>query len=108
MSLEAQLRRVAKREGYVIGKSRRRNPQALDYGKYWLVDAWTNTATYGDGLTLDEVEEALLPYHCVRCGRRAATSDNVSDWVDVAEGDCCDGCLTVEERGEWDERHEEP
>ena len=36
MSLEAQLRRVAKREGYVIGKSRRRNPQALDYGKYWL------------------------------------------------------------------------
>ena len=41
MSLEAQLRRVAKREGYVIGKSRRRNPQALDYGKYWLVDAWT-------------------------------------------------------------------
>ena len=42
-------------------KSRRRDPRALDYVQFWLVDIYTNGAvTSGQfGISLDEVEEFL-------------------------------------------------
>ena len=36
---ENRLRRMASRQGLQLMKSRRRDPRALDYGTYWLVDA---------------------------------------------------------------------
>src|SRR3712207_211748 len=33
---ENRLRRMAQRQGLTLQKSRRRDPYALDYGKYWL------------------------------------------------------------------------
>jgi hypothetical protein len=45
-------------------KSRRRDPRALDYGTFMLVDSTNNTIAAGDhntgyGLSLDEIERAL-------------------------------------------------
>jgi hypothetical protein len=34
---ENRLRRVAERQGFLIRKSRRRDPRALDYGERWLL-----------------------------------------------------------------------
>jgi hypothetical protein len=33
---ENRLRRMAKRQGLELHKSRRQDPRALDYGRYWL------------------------------------------------------------------------
>ena len=62
---ENRIRRVLKRQGYRLVKSRRRDPQALDYGDYMIVDErkccilgkdpWSFSAT------LDEVEEWANP-----------------------------------------------
>jgi hypothetical protein len=68
---ENRLRRAAKRQGYLLVKSRRRDPRAIDYGLYVLVGDSANK--YGrrsdqaavsefansHGMTLDEVEEYL-------------------------------------------------
>jgi uncharacterized protein YcfL len=35
---ENRIRRMAGRQGLQLVKSRRRDPRALDYGMYWLVD----------------------------------------------------------------------
>ena len=61
---ENRLRRMAERQGLRVIKSRRRDPRALDFGTYGLVDVRTNTLEAGDvnsgyGLTLDQVEAAL-------------------------------------------------
>lgn len=57
---ENRLRRMAKRQGLHLQKSRRRDPRALDYGLYWLVNIRYNAfVTHSDGVTLDEVEEYL-------------------------------------------------
>lgn len=58
---ENRLRRVAARRGLVLKRSKRRDPQALDYGAYWLVDAEGNYLVYGDqwGTDLDGIEEYL-------------------------------------------------
>jgi hypothetical protein len=58
---ENRARRAAQRQGMRLIKSRRRDPRALDYGQFWLVDAYTNGAvTSGQfGISLDEVEEFL-------------------------------------------------
>jgi hypothetical protein len=61
---EVRLRNRAKRMGYILQKSRRRDPQALGYGTYMLVDASNNTIAAGDtnngfGMNLDEIEAAL-------------------------------------------------
>jgi hypothetical protein len=62
---ENRLRRIAERRGFLLRKSRRRDPLALDYG-YQLVDARTGkvvaenrVAGRGFGLTLKQVEEWL-------------------------------------------------
>lgn len=69
---ENRLRRMAARQGIRLEKSRRRDERAYDFGVYWLVDgpaptpggtnwrARENVAGGDYGLTLDEVEAALM------------------------------------------------
>ena len=58
---ENRLRRMAGRQGYRLVKSRRRDPLAVDYGKYRIETADGVEAT---GLTLDEAERRLSsPHH---------------------------------------------
>jgi hypothetical protein len=61
---ENRLRRMAERQGLALHKSRRRDPRALGYGGYMLVDVATNSVVAGEldsprALTLDEVDEYL-------------------------------------------------
>lgn len=65
---ENRLRRMAERQGLRLVKSRRRDPRALDYGLYVLVqdtagdkelDAQMKAFENGDKLTLDEVDSLL-------------------------------------------------
>jgi hypothetical protein len=63
-SREARLRRMANRQGYRLIKSRRRDPRALGYGGYMIVDASANAVVAGEldsprALNLDEVEAWL-------------------------------------------------
>ena len=65
-SREARLRSTAERQGLRLFKSKRRDPRAIDYGTYILVDVTTNTVVCGgtdggfqNGLDLDAVEQAL-------------------------------------------------
>jgi hypothetical protein len=73
--LENRLHRAARRQGLRLEKSRRRDPRALDYGTYCLVDGpsrsaggtnWrSRTVVAGDpntgyGLGLYDVEEYLF------------------------------------------------
>ena len=39
---------MAERQGLKLRKSRRRDPYALDYGLYMLVDGRTNAIVHGD------------------------------------------------------------
>ena len=60
---ENRLRRMAERQELRLVKSRRRDPRALGYGGYMLVD-WNNRAVAGEvdsdrALELDEVEAWL-------------------------------------------------
>lgn len=78
---ENKLRRMALRQGLVLQKSRRRDPNALDFGCYGLVDAETNTAVmgfegWGLAASLDEVEGWLLkPDRPTRLGKMRAEID---------------------------------
>jgi hypothetical protein len=62
---ENRLRRMAERQGLRLVKSRRRDPRAIDYGMYMLVNAEINgvvAGTAGTGranFTLDDVEDYL-------------------------------------------------
>jgi len=62
---ENYLRRRADRRGWALMKSRRRDPQAYDYGTYMLVERNRNRVIAagpvgrGYGLTLDEIEAVL-------------------------------------------------
>jgi hypothetical protein len=59
---EIRLRRMADRQGLRLEKSRRRDPRALGYGTYRLVNKRTSAVVAGDedyGLTLDQIEEHL-------------------------------------------------
>jgi hypothetical protein len=66
---ENRLRRMAERQGLRLEKSRRRDPRAVDYGTYWLIDGppsnggnWrARTVLVGGdyGTGLDAIEEAL-------------------------------------------------
>jgi hypothetical protein len=56
---------MAKRHGLRLEKSRARDPEALTWGTYWLVNPHSNTVFAGDtsngyGMALDEIETALL------------------------------------------------
>jgi hypothetical protein len=61
---ENRLRRAAERQGLALMKSRRRDPRALGYGRYMIVDPATNTVLAGEldsprALDLDAVEAWL-------------------------------------------------
>ena len=60
---ENRLRRAAERQGLRLKKSRARDPRALAYGTYHLVDVAANTlASYGGGgygLSLSEIAKQL-------------------------------------------------
>jgi len=56
---ENRLRRAAGRQGLRIVKSRRRDPRAVDYGRYWISGENRALLTSEYGVTLDEVEEYL-------------------------------------------------
>ena len=62
---EARLRRKAARNGLRLVKSRRRDPAAIDYGLYALLDVDTGFVVHISGvisifrLTLDDVESFL-------------------------------------------------
>ena len=63
---EVRVRRRAERQGLRLEKSRTRDPRALDYGTYRLVDAHTESIVLGSylrrgyGATLDQCERYLL------------------------------------------------
>ena len=59
--VEARLRRLAQRQDLVLRKSRRRDPDRMDFGTFWLVEPNRNLVMFGDewGATLDEIEEHL-------------------------------------------------
>jgi len=59
---ENRLRRMAlRRKRLKLEKSRLRDPQALGYGRYWLVSPRTSVRVAGGelGMTLDEIEAYL-------------------------------------------------
>jgi hypothetical protein len=61
---ENRLRRLAKRFGLVLMKSRRRDLNAIDYGGYMIVEPIRNIVVRGGSpwaycLSLDDVEEYL-------------------------------------------------
>ena len=55
---ENRLRRMARRQGLVLKKSRVRDPRALDYGKWLIVDARGNTLGV-ECRDIDQVEAKL-------------------------------------------------
>lgn len=65
---EKRLRNAAKRQGYDITKSRTRDPRALDYGGWMVIDPRSNSIEaggMGDGfqMSIDEVEKWLTSDH---------------------------------------------
>ena len=52
-SSENRLRRIAKRRGYILRKSPRRDPGALDYGLYAVVDIQTKELAHPRGVISD-------------------------------------------------------
>lgn len=65
---ENRLRRMADRQGLRLMKSRSRDPNALDFGLYALVDAETNIVVNPQlagrwvcSWSLDDVEDCLKP-----------------------------------------------
>jgi hypothetical protein len=61
---ENRLRRMAARQGRRIEKSRRRDPRAVDYGGYMVIDNYRNAVELGGNpyaysATLDDVEAYL-------------------------------------------------
>jgi hypothetical protein len=57
---EDRLRRMARRQGFTLRKSRTRDPRALTYRVYWLIGSANNVPPGDDrGLSLDEVERFL-------------------------------------------------
>lgn len=63
---ENRLRRAAQRQGLQLEKSRRRDPNAVDYGLWAIIDPYANTAMHSPApwgiyaLDLDDVEQYLL------------------------------------------------
>ena len=62
---EIRLRRMAERQGLALHKSRRRDPRALDYDRWTIVDTDTGTVVAGTthtgrpSFSLDDVEHFL-------------------------------------------------
>ena len=95
---ENLLRRAASRQGYALVKSRRRDPKALDYGRYLLIEprrlpafrkldeVRTAARFAADGLTLEQVEQKIGPVEETRSHTRAprtamAEGDRYGHWT---------------------------
>ena len=71
---ENKTRRIlARRWGYRLMKSRRRDPQALDYGCYWIMNE-NNCLVAGDlcgrpDMTLEDVEAWIEPKKAAKARR---------------------------------------
>lgn len=65
-ALEDRLRRAAERQGLKLEKTRRRNPDAADYGRFRLVDRASGDPVFPSHdltaypLSLQDVERALV------------------------------------------------
>ena len=64
---ENRLRRMAKRMGFGLVKSRSRDPRAPGYGNFMIVDASNNTVVAGAGgaepfapMRIDDVEQFFM------------------------------------------------
>ena len=63
---ETRLRRMADRQGFQLVKSRRRDPRSIDYGRWMILNPFTNGVVAGVGgtgrpeFTLDDVEAWLM------------------------------------------------
>jgi hypothetical protein len=62
---ENRLRRMAERQGFQLSKSRLRDPRAIGFGGYMIVNSKTNSIEAGGhpnvhSMNLDEVEAFLL------------------------------------------------
>jgi hypothetical protein len=67
-----RLRRLARRRGLMVTKSRTRDPGALDYGLYCMNRcADGERVSPAEGLTVDEVEHFLAQWHASRVDRGA-------------------------------------
>jgi len=55
---ENRLREAAKRQGLELSKSRRRDPRALDFGRWQVIDA-SRGAVVAECDSIDEVESYL-------------------------------------------------
>lgn len=54
---ENRLRRMAQRQGIILRKSRRRDPRAIDFGMWYVVNPTALTKHRGgQGMTIDEIE----------------------------------------------------
>jgi hypothetical protein len=53
---EDRLRRMAKRQGYVLRKTRRRDHRALDYGTFSLLDDRNRIKRGFNQVSLDQIE----------------------------------------------------
>jgi hypothetical protein len=90
---EARLRRIAERQGLRLQKSRRRDPLALDYDSYQVIDPRSNMVVFGElaghgfGATLDAIEAYLNKPRADR--RRDPALNNsqsgavIVEWVQV-------------------------
>ena len=61
---ENRMRRRLERRGYRLMKSRRRDPDALEYGTYQVIEIRHNSLAFGDtnhgfGMSLEDVEDWL-------------------------------------------------
>lgn len=62
---ENRLRRMASRQGLAIRKSRTRDPRAIDYGRWVIIDPYADAVVAGTGgigrphWSLDDVERYL-------------------------------------------------
>lgn len=63
---ENRLRRVARRRGLRLAKSRRRDTGAPDYGLYWVADSDWYLVSPDEGMTLDETEAWLSAWRSQR------------------------------------------
>jgi hypothetical protein len=104
---ENRLRRAANRQGWLLVKSRRRDPRAFDYGLYVLVQdtagnrggpgrryggqAALSEFARGRGMSLDEIETELselpAPEPTRRRRRRPAPSMTMTKGADHVETD---------------------
>jgi hypothetical protein len=86
---EARLRRMAERQGLYLRRSRRRDPLALDYGCYYLIEPESNSLVFGElaghgfGASLDDIEAYLRRPRTDRRPNRAVSSGQSSAGVIV-------------------------